>query len=78
MAKDKKCKGCTDCKCAKPEKQRYQIVVFTLSDGRTGRFVGRPFVDEKDIDDIKIVDIQFTEAQDLPEDCSWDDISKEK
>jgi hypothetical protein len=53
-------------------KNKYQVVVVQLSDGRVGFFTGPVLVNPEDTGKVTISDIKFEEPKDLPEGMSFE------
>lgn len=59
------------------EVEKYQSVIITLDDGRTGVFTGRVFVELADEGKNRITGIKFTEPRVLPDGCSFEELESE-
>jgi len=60
----------------KKNKQQYQIVYITLSDGSTGAFTGPVLAKPRDEGEKHIVKLEFSEPKNLPDDMSFEHLLK--
>ena len=53
---------------------RYQSVVITLSNGKSGTFFGKELAMIGDEKTIGVTDIRFIEGKELPKDCYFENL----
>lgn len=54
--------------------EKYQSIVFELTDGSLHRFTGKAFTKQKENRRIIFESIRFTKPKKLPTDCKWGEI----